>query len=83
MRFKIKGFCLLLVFILAFTALPLQVSAEENRQESKPTVSDQPTIPMRWANINRVTLSMTISSGSATCSGQIVGFSGTTNNKIR
>jgi hypothetical protein len=72
LRVKRKGFCVLLVLVLAFTAVPLQAVTAQS-------ASNPIEIMPFWSNINSIVPSMTISSGTATCTVQVLGFSGTTN----
>jgi len=73
MRLKVKkrGFCVLLVLILAFTAVPLQaISASSTRTPIE--------IMPFWDNVNSITPSLSISNGIATCSVTVIGRPGTT-----
>lgn len=64
-----KGVCGLFVFLLLFTAVPLQTLASNTG-----TIAIMPL----WANTSDISLSLSFSSGTAMCSGLIIGKPGTT-----
>jgi len=73
LRGKRGGVCFLLVFVLAVMALPITAYAS-SVQISVPVSSSSPIeITPFWNNTNSITLSTTISSGTATCTATIIG----------
>jgi hypothetical protein len=71
LRVKKRCFCVLLVLILAFTAVPLQVVSANS------TGTPIGIMPL-WDNVNSITPSLSISNAVATCSVTVIGRPGTT-----
>ena len=72
---KKRAISILLAAFLLFAAIPMTAYAALPSAEAEADVEPPVT---RFANISSITVTLTITSGTATCKGTIVGFAGTT-----
>jgi len=66
---------ILLTAILLLAAVPVMTYASNPSAEAE---AYDPPPPTRYSNINSITVTLSISSGTATCKSTIIGYSGTT-----